>query len=77
MQIMNALQDTVSAIGEDSLHIATHEICTHSIRSGATMMIFLRGRPVFLIMIIGRWSSDAFLRYVRKQVPGVLVATFG
>ena len=23
---------------------------------------------VFMIMLIGRWSSDAFLRYIRKQV---------
>ena len=24
--------------------------------------------PVYTIMMIGRWSSDAFLRYIRKQV---------
>ena len=67
-QISNALKDAVSAIGEDSLHIAAHEIGTHSIRSGAAMAMFLGGCPVFLIMMIGRWSSDAFLRYIRKQV---------
>jgi len=67
-QISNALRDAVSAIGEDALHIATHEIGTHSIRSGAAMAMFLGGCPVFLIMMIGRWSSDAFLRYIRKQV---------
>ena len=66
-QISNALQDAVSAIGEDVLHIAKHEIGTHSIRSGAAMAMFLGG-CVFLIMMIGRWSSDAFLRYIRKQV---------
>ncbi len=32
------------------------------------MAMFLGGCPVFLIMMIGRWSSDAFLRYIRKQV---------
>jgi hypothetical protein len=52
-QIRNALRDTVSAIGEDSLHIAAHEIRTHSIRSGAGMAMFLGGCPVFLIMMIG------------------------
>ena len=66
-QISNALRDAVSAIGEDVLHIAKHEIGTHSIRSGAAMAMFLGG-CVFLIMMIGRWSSDAFLRYIRKQV---------
>jgi hypothetical protein len=32
------------------------------------MAMFLGGCPVFLIMMIGCWSSDAFLRYTRKQV---------
>ncbi len=32
------------------------------------MAMFLGGCPVFLIMMIGRWSSDAFLWYIRKQV---------
>ncbi len=67
-QIKNALQDAISEIGEDTLHIAAGEIGTHSIRSGAVMAIFLGGCPVFLIMMIGCWSSDAFLRYIRKQV---------
>ena len=32
------------------------------------MAMYLSGEPVFTIMLIGRWSSDAFLRYIRKQV---------
>ena len=32
------------------------------------MAMFLGECPVFTIMMIGRWSSDAFLRYIRKQV---------
>jgi len=32
------------------------------------MAMFLGGCPVFLIMMIGRWSCDAFLRYIHKQV---------
>ena len=32
------------------------------------MVMYLDGVPTFTIMIIGRWSSDAFLRYIRKQV---------
>jgi hypothetical protein len=31
------------------------------------MTMFLGGCPVFLIMMIVRWSSNAFLRYIRKQ----------
>ena len=30
--------------------------------------MYLAGVPVFTIMLIGRWSSDAFLRYIRRQV---------
>jgi hypothetical protein len=32
------------------------------------MAIYLAGIPVFTIMLLGRWSSDVFLRYIRKQV---------
>jgi hypothetical protein len=32
------------------------------------MAMYLAGVPVFTIMLLGRWSSDAFLHYIRKQV---------
>ena len=32
------------------------------------MAMCLNDVPVFTIMIMGHWSSDAFLRYIRKQV---------
>jgi hypothetical protein len=32
------------------------------------MGMYLAGIPVFTIMLLGRWSSDAFLRYIRKHV---------
>jgi hypothetical protein len=67
-QILDPLQDAVLAIQEDSLHIATHEIGTHSIRSEAAMVMFLGGCPVFLIMMIGGWPCDTFLHYIWKQV---------
>ena len=46
------------------------EIGTHSIRSGAAMALFLAQTSVLKIMILGRWSSAAFLRYIRPQVMG-------
>jgi hypothetical protein len=45
-----------------------HEIGTRSIRSGAAMALFLMNHSVHRIMILGRWSSDAFLVYIRPQV---------
>jgi len=67
-QVIAAMKDAVIAIGEDVLHIKKSEIGTHSIRSGAAMAMFLSDCSVCQIMMIGRWSSDAFLRYIRKQV---------
>lgn len=32
------------------------------------MAMYLAGVPVYTIMLLGRWSSDAFLHYIHKQV---------
>jgi hypothetical protein len=66
--VINALQDAVEAIGVDRLGIKKEEVGTHSIRSGAAMAMYLGECPVYTIILIGRWSSDAFLGYIRKQV---------
>ena len=66
--VIIALRDAVVAIGEHRLGITKDQIGTHSIRSGAAMAMYLGECAVFTIMLIGRWSSDAFLRYIRKQV---------
>ena len=34
--------------------------------------MYLAGVPVYTIMLIGRWSSNAFLRYIHKQVKQFL-----
>jgi hypothetical protein len=44
------------------------EIGTKSLRSGAAMALFLMDYSIARIMILGRWSSDAFLVYIRPQV---------
>ena len=31
-------------------------------------MVHLDSLPVFTIMLLGRWKSNAFLNYIRKQV---------
>ncbi len=67
-QVINALRDVVGAIGKTRLGIDKEEVGTHSIRSGAAMAMYLGECPVYTIMFIGRWSSDAFLRYIQKQV---------
>jgi hypothetical protein len=66
--MINASRDAVGAIREVNLGIKKEDVGTHSIRSGAAMAMCLGECPVFMIMLIGRWSSNVFLRYIRKQV---------
>ena len=54
--------------GKPTFGYSAADIGTKSIRSGATMSLFLMNHPVHKIMILGRWSSDAFLVYIRPQV---------
>lgn len=57
--VITSLRDAVTCHCKNDLRIYKHEIGTHSIRSGAAMAMYLGGVPVFAIMMIGRWSSDA------------------
>jgi hypothetical protein len=66
--LVNALEAAIEAVGRDRVNIEKGEIGTHSIRSGAAMAMSLGEVPVYTIMMLGRWSSDAFLRYIRKQI---------
>ena len=70
--IANLCLNGVVMIGETKLGIRRSEIGTRSIRSGAAMALYLAGVPVFSIMLVGRWSSTAFLKYIRKQVQEFL-----
>ena len=67
-KLVTALWVAVVSIGEDRLGIKADKIGAKSIRSGAAMAMYLGECPVFVMMMIGRWSSYAFLRYIRKQV---------
>jgi hypothetical protein len=62
------LRAAVSVLGKDHLGFGPNDIGLHSLRSGAAMAMYLLAVPVFTIMLLGRWSSDAFLRYIRRQV---------
>ena len=54
--------------GKRAYGIEPREIGTRSIRSGAAMALFMKGHSVERIKILGRWSSDAFMVYIRPQV---------
>ena len=67
-QVIATLRAACATIGSARLGFEPEEIGTHSLRLGAAMEMYLAGVPVYTIMLIGRWSSDAFLRYIRRQV---------
>jgi hypothetical protein len=66
--ILVKIRIAVRQLGYEKLGFHPEEVGTHSNRSGGAMGMFLAGTPVYTIMLMGRWSSNAFMRYLRKQV---------
>jgi hypothetical protein len=67
--VLKLLRHTCTLYGGfSSFGFHPHEIGNRSIRSGAAMALFLMDHSPAKIMILGRWSSDAFLVYIRPQV---------
>jgi hypothetical protein len=66
--LLGKLCQAASIIGKNDLVFEPNELGLHSLRSGAAMAMYLAGCAVFTIMLIGCWSSDAFLNYIRPQV---------
>jgi hypothetical protein len=63
------LRETVMEVGCDALGIEdATQVGTHSIRASFAMMLLLNKVQASTIMQMGRWKSDAFLVYIRKQV---------
>jgi hypothetical protein len=62
------IRAAATVLGEAKLGFKPEDVGTYSLRSGAAMAMYLAHVPVYTIMIVGRWSSNAFLRYIRKQV---------
>ena len=54
--------------GKERLGFSHTEVGTHSIQSGFSMELYLAKVYQETIMIMGRWASSAFLRYIRIQV---------
>jgi len=62
------LRNFVRTIDFEALGLHPDDVGLHSLRASAAMVMYLNGVPVYTIMLLGRWSSDAFLRYIRKQI---------
>lgn len=67
-ELLLDIRAAVDCIGRDVLGFGSEDVGTHSVRSSLAMMAYLDGVPVYTIMLLGRWSSDAFLSYIEKQV---------
>ena len=58
----------VDFIGPNDLGFASDEVGTHLKRAAAAMLMVLAREPKYTIMLIGRWSSDSFLAYIKNQI---------
>jgi hypothetical protein len=67
-QVLSVLRTASKAVGSARLGFEPSKMGMHSLCSRAAMEMYLAGVPVYTIMLIGKWSSDTFLRYIRKQV---------
>jgi hypothetical protein len=66
--ILQRIRSVVDHLGFEKLGFTSADVGTHSNLSGGAMGMFLAGTPVYTLMLMGRWSSDAFMHYIRKQV---------
>jgi hypothetical protein len=67
-QVITMLRAACTTIGSACLGFEPIKISTHSLCLGAAMEMYLIWVPVYTIMLIGRWSSNAFLQYICTQV---------
>lgn len=65
---LKQLRKFIASIDHAGYGLDPEDIGLHSIRASSAMGMYLNQVPVYTIMLVGRWSSDAFLRYIRKQV---------
>ena len=65
-EMYNHITNTVNIT--TGLGFTEDSVGNHSIRSSLAMALYLAKQAVSTIMLVGRWCSDAFLLYVRRQV---------
>ena len=67
-EMIVVIRAAVDFIGRDVLGFTSDEVGLHSNRASSAMWMYLAKEPVYSIMLLCRWSSDAFLAYIEKQV---------
>ena len=61
------LKHTAKAMNLQQYNIPPERISSHSLRAGGALALYLNGTPAMSIRLMGRWSSDTFLRYIHPQ----------
>ena len=67
-QILMTIRLQKAVIGQDVLGFNPDDAGTHSIRSSFAMLLVLAKKDPLIIMLQGRWRSQAFMDYIRPQV---------
>ena len=67
-QVLQLIRLQVALLGKDILGFSPEDVGTHSIRSSFAMLLHLAGKDPLIIMLQGRWRSQAFMDYIRPQV---------
>ena len=64
-QILHMIRLQITVIGQEVLGFGADDAGTHSIRSSFAMLLHLAGKDPLIIMLQGRWRSQAFMDYIR------------
>ena len=66
--LMKSLKSAVKEIGKEHLSIKADTICTHSIIISLFMFLYINKIDIPTIMLMGRWKSNFFMKYLQTQV---------
>ena len=68
-QIRDTLKSTIKQIDPLENFYTISRIGTHSIRTSTAMILHCARVDTYIIKMIGRWASEAFMKYIRSQLP--------
>ena len=66
--LMRSLKIAVKAIGKEKLDINDDTVGTHYIRTSHAMFLYINKFNTPKIILLGRWKSDCFMKYIQNQV---------
>lgn len=67
-----ALRAGIRLVGQDTIDIKPSEVEARSLRAGGATALLVAGVDTDIIQLLGRWKSDAMLRYLHIQANPVV-----